>query len=81
MKGGEKVVGNIPFDIVNPAKPADNAVIGLRKDGGFAQSAELDVPAAECDWIYILSTAAWASGKAGDVTIKSQFQKSLAFAC
>lgn len=69
MKGGEKVVGNIPFDIVNPAKPADNAVIGLRKDGGFAQSAELDVPAAECDWIYILSTAAWASGKAGDVTV------------
>ncbi len=69
MKGGEKVVGNIPFDIINQGKATDNAVIGLRKDGGFAKSAELSVPDAGCDWIYILSTAAWASGKAGDVII------------
>ena len=69
MKGGEKIAGNIPFDIIAPARATDNAVIGLRKNGGFAGSAVLAVPDAACDWIYILNTAAWAKGKAGDITI------------
>ena len=69
IKGGEKVVSNIPFDIVKPAKMTDPAVIGLRKNGGFADSAELQVPDIECDWIYILNTAAWARGNAGKIKI------------
>ena len=69
IKGGEKVVSNIPFDIFKPAKMTDPAVIGLRKNGGFAGSAELQVPDIECDWIYILNTAAWARGNAGKIKI------------
>ena len=74
LKPGTLTHSSIPFTLLDPAKNNGKSVIALSHQGKFfVKQADISL-AARFDWLYLLSTGAWASDKkpAGTLTFNYQ---------